>query len=108
LAQFWELYSIAALGATCDLPQGAILEGRSSFHDGDGMRVPGRVTESDSEMMWAYNPREPWEPGEYFLLVHPTIEDLAGNQLDRLFDETENTEPKDAAEAPARLRFRIR
>lgn len=39
-----------------------------------------------AERTWTATPREPWRAGEYHVVIDCRIEDLAGNNIERLFD----------------------
>jgi hypothetical protein len=51
-----------------------------------GRAVGGRVMVSQQETVWEYVPDGPWTAGSYVVVVDTAIEDLAGNQIGRLFD----------------------
>ncbi len=51
----------------------------------EGKLVRGQVW-SDG-WQWTFRPDQPWAEGAYRVAVDPRIEDLAGNRLDRLFDQ---------------------
>lgn len=51
-----------------------------------GVPLQGRVAISDEERVWTFIPDEPWSAGDYTLAVDTDLEDLAGNNLRRLFD----------------------
>lgn len=46
----------------------------------------GRVEITDDEKEWRFIPFGEWKAGKYTVMVEPRLEDLAGNNLDRLFD----------------------
>lgn len=48
--------------------------------------VDGEVNLLQGETVWQLWPREPWRPGEYVLHVNASIEDLAGNRMNELFE----------------------
>ncbi len=52
-----------------------------------GTPVGGEVTVARGERAWSFAPSSPWAPGRYAISVDPDLEDLAGNSLERLFDE---------------------
>lgn len=54
--------------------------------DSAGARVDGASQVSDRETRWAFAPGQPWLRGAYALHVDTELEDLAGNNLKRLFD----------------------
>ncbi|HEX5432100.1 MAG TPA: Ig-like domain-containing protein [Bryobacteraceae bacterium] len=49
-------------------------------------KVVGKVTIGKQETEWSFAPAEPWEPGEYQLIVDTGLEDLAGNHIGQAFD----------------------
>lgn len=57
--------------------------------DDTGQQIFGSILVSEFETRWAMTPRRPWAPGQYQLLANPALEDLAGNRLDRIFDQVE-------------------
>jgi len=63
--------------------------------DAHEIAVEGRIDIAGGETQWRFTPLRPWRPGAYVIRVHPKLEDLAGNNLVRLFDE-------DLSEATAR------
>jgi hypothetical protein len=48
--------------------------------------IPGQARVEAGETRWAFTPGEPWEPGEYALMVLSVLEDLAGNRIGRAFE----------------------
>ena len=57
--------------------------------------VTGRVDITNSETVWLYRPEAAWRVGQYRVAAHPTLEDLAGNRLDGVFDRSADQGPKD-------------
>ena len=55
--------------------------------DENKKRVAGKTEISNSEKTWVFHPKNKWEAGKYYLMVSNKIEDLAGNNLKRLFDQ---------------------
>lgn len=49
--------------------------------------VGGELQVMENETVLNFYPSIPWKKGNYTIEVHPSIEDLAGNRLNRLFDE---------------------
>ena len=49
--------------------------------------VAGRIEIAADETQWLFRPRQPWHAGDYAVLVNATLEDRAGNNFQRLFDE---------------------
>lgn len=54
--------------------------------DREGARLEGAIELSDHERRWTFIPRKPWRAGEHTLVAATTIEDLAGNNIDKPFD----------------------
>jgi hypothetical protein len=72
-------------------------------HLADGQRAMGIL-----ERSWQFVPASSWQEGEYTIEVELRLEDLAGNNLTRLFDR-DLTKPGHAnlSEAPIKLHFVI-
>lgn len=49
-------------------------------------QLAGDVHIVDGEMCWKFEPRDPWVPGRYTLLVSKNLEDPCGNSLGRPFE----------------------
>ena len=54
--------------------------------DSQGDFVEGSVRVDGNETRWQFTPRERWRAGDYSLSVDTTLEDLAGNRIDRPFE----------------------
>lgn len=77
--------------------------------DDAGRPVRGDVTLADLERTWTFVPDAPWTPGRYAIVVEPTIEDLAGNNVGKLFDVDLVEAPTNPAEfRPTTLPFQPR
>jgi hypothetical protein len=48
--------------------------------------VNGTVSVDRGETQWRFAPSQPWKPGDYQLSIDTSLEDLAGNRIDRPFD----------------------
>jgi hypothetical protein len=46
----------------------------------DGERLAGVATLGDGETTWRFVPAAPWRAGTYAVVVHPRLEDVAGNR----------------------------
>lgn len=55
--------------------------------DGLGHKVNGKFELQQNESTVAFTPDVEWKDGDYTLYINPLLEDLAGNNLNRLFDE---------------------
>lgn len=47
----------------------------------DGKRVSGRISLADAEQTWRFRPDGAWRTGSYAIVVHPDLEDPAGNRV---------------------------
>ena len=64
----------------------ALLERSLVVRDSAGKPIGGRSIVSTGETGWLFVPRYAWRAGRYTLEVDTDLEDLAGNNLRRLFD----------------------
>lgn len=49
--------------------------------------VKGEITLEENEKIWSFTPDQEWESGFYKIGISTRLEDLAGNNLNRLFEE---------------------
>jgi hypothetical protein len=54
--------------------------------DAEGQRLPGRITVSDEETRWRFQPEKPWAAGAYQIVAATTLEDRSGNSIERPFE----------------------
>lgn len=54
--------------------------------DSTGTGVEGKVTIQNAERRWMFKPSASWRAGKYTIVVDDTLEDLAGNSIEKLFD----------------------
>jgi hypothetical protein len=54
--------------------------------DAGGTRVPGSVALAEGDSVWTFIPAQPWVTGDDSLRVGGALEDLAGNNVVRVFD----------------------
>lgn len=54
--------------------------------DGSGRILDGEVTLAEAETEWRFRPSTPWRAGEHRLRAGTLLEDLAGNQLGKVFE----------------------
>ncbi|MEM7012983.1 MAG: hypothetical protein AAF585_16040, partial [Verrucomicrobiota bacterium] len=52
----------------------------------DGKPLSAKVDVDEGERSWFIEPAKPWAAGEHFLKIDGTLEDLAGNTPQRVFD----------------------
>ena len=70
--------------------------------------VDGTVSLERDETRWTYIPDEPWKVGEHHLDIDPTLEDVAGNRTDHVFDLDMSEAPSQPiATAISSLPFRV-
>lgn len=65
----------------------ALLRGMLTVRTDRGQEVAGAVQVGEEERSWSFVPSALWKPGRYVIQVDTGLEDLAGNNLRRLFDE---------------------
>ena len=51
-----------------------------------GGAPPGKVSLEDQERRWTFTPDNVWRRGRYQLIIHTTLEDLAGNNIGKPFE----------------------
>jgi len=80
--------------------------------DPDGERVPGSVALAEGDSAWTFTPKHPWLAGDYSLRVGGALEDLAGNNVARVFDVDRRVDSvgvdRDVAGATRTVRVRVR
>ncbi len=87
----------------------ALLEDMLLVYDERSQLVAGQVEISAAETQWLFRPREPWHRGHQIVLVSTKLEDRAGNNLRRLFDEEASASVSPSSSAPSiELPFEIR
>ena len=72
--------------------------------DDRGQRVTGAAVLAEGEREWRFTPLADWTSEPYTLVIDSRIEDLAGNNLARLFDVDLKTAPNGRSDL-LRLRF---
>ncbi len=98
----WRVVAPASATAAVELvlPEAvdrALLERLPYVERADGQPVPGTVRVGDDERRWSFRPQRPWDQGTYRLRVPRALEDLAGNTVDRRFEEPP---PSTASDGP--------
>ena len=66
----------------------------------DGARVDGSPTLVAGERAWRFQPARPWRVGHYEVVVHPLLEDVAGNRACTPFEVADLSDKPCAIEAP--------
>src|SRR5205814_4899660 len=54
--------------------------------DAGSTDMDGDITLANDERLWKFQPAQPWSAGQFSLLVDTTLEDSAGNNLQRPFE----------------------
>jgi hypothetical protein len=67
-----------------------------------GESVPGLIKIEAGETRWLFEPRDPWQAGEYQLVALSILEDVAGNRIGRAF-EVDQFERMDRTPEPERF-----
>jgi hypothetical protein len=63
-----------------------LLERLVRVTDAAGREVAGTVAVADEETRWRFTPAQPWQAGDYRLVIGTALEDLAGNRIGRPFE----------------------
>jgi hypothetical protein len=94
-----------ALGESLDF---ALLQRLIRVVDARGVRLNGSISLAEGERSWRFVPDEAWTAGSHYVEVDHRLEDLAGNNLHRLFDAdlTQTRRPVDNPTSVVRLGFR--
>lgn len=77
----------------------ALLQHTITVWGGPDQRISGRVEIHQNQTEWHFYPDSPWTSGDYRIMIDAKLEDLAGNNLNRLFDvdlriQKQKTAPK--------------
>ena len=64
----------------------AMLQHVIRVSDANNRLQDGSITVDQHETSWIFSPTKPWTAGRYRLLIDPTLEDCAGNSLERPFE----------------------
>ena len=98
--------SIDAVAVTFSEPLDFPLARRAlTVVNADGQRVPGTVEVAEQERQWRFVPFEPWTTAPYSVLVDRRLEDLAGNNLTRLFDADLSHHAPEPVDCPVQVKF---
>ncbi len=64
----------------------ALLQRMIKIIDKENITILGEISIIDKERKWYFTPDHNWNKGDYFIIVDVNLEDLAGNNLRRVFD----------------------
>ena len=85
----------------------ALLDSGVGVFEDENRQLLGESQTLDSERQWSFVPQFPWHSGSYAIRLSVRMEDLAGNNLKRLFDQSIIDQKKEQQELYA-LEFIIR
>lgn len=86
----------------------ALLHTMITILDGHDNVVTGELKVEGQETEWSFTPAKLWTRGKYRLKVHWELEDLAGNNLERLFEVNLKNPTRLAFVGPRYIEFEIR
>jgi len=92
--------SMAPLTLTLDAAVSASGARLIALRGPDGERVEGHATLTAGEHAWLFRPAQAWRPGHYDVVVHPLLEDVAGDRACAPFEVAELSEQPCAVDAP--------
>lgn len=79
--------------------------------DATGSAVPGSVQLGANDSVWVFTPQREWKPGAHVLRVGGALEDVAGNNIVRVFDVDRRLDSvgvdREVAGASRSVHFRI-
>lgn len=64
----------------------ALLQRMIKIIDKSKSPIMGEITTLEEERIWYFKPEDSWNKGDYFIDIDVNLEDLAGNNLRRVFD----------------------
>jgi hypothetical protein len=88
----------------------ALAERVLTVTDEGGHAVSGAMAIEDGDRRWSFTPATPWRRGRYQVVVQPTLEDLAGNNVGKPFEVElpQDGGPRKSEQLPAvRLPFEV-
>ena len=80
-----------------DAPIDAMDANLVALEGAEGRRVAGVAGLTHGEAAWRFTPARPWSAGAYRLVVHPELEDPAGNRVAQAFEHASGPDPAPAA-----------
>lgn len=90
----------APLRLVLDAPLDASSARLIALRGPDGDRVDGSPTLIAGEQAWRFRPGRPWRAGHYEVVVHPLLEDVAGNRACTPFEAAGLSEQPCVIDAP--------
>jgi len=86
----------------------ALLQNLITIEDANGRDISGGVQISKNETQWSFTPTSQWTSGDFRVRVDWELEDLAGNNLLRLFEMDVADANAPVFEGPRYLRFHLK
>lgn len=83
----------------------ALLNSRIVILNEKNEAIEGRIELKNQESHWVFYPERAWLPGVYTLRLSTRLEDLAGNNLRRVFDRDLTIQSEEKQDSPAFLDF---
>lgn len=79
------------LSVRLDAPISASAQALIAVADPAGRRVAGSASLSDGDAVWRFVPARAWSAGAHQLVIHPELEDAAGNRSCAAFEERQQS-----------------
>jgi len=70
--------------------------------------IEGEISLKNNEKSWVFSPKNKWQKGHYRIIIDPSMEDIAGNNLLRPFDRDLYKQSDLTAVNPTELTFTVR
>ncbi len=77
------------------------------LYDTENKLMDGRLTVSEKETGLSFIPSAPWKKGRHYILIQSRLEDLAGNNLKRLFDRDISVVRQEPGPDSVEIRFEV-
>lgn len=85
----------------------ALLRRLIQIKNSKGMILDGEIEIYNNEKSWEFHPIDHWISGNYYIQIDSDLEDLAGNNLNRLFDSELDKDSIDFSEK-VEIKFTVR
>jgi hypothetical protein len=74
------------------------------INDSEGKSIKGTTKTDYEESFFTFTPDEPWEQGNHTISVESLLEDLAGNNINRLFDQNIKAQSPNKKQLPVHVK----
>lgn len=81
-------YTCSPLKITFDTPIDAGAQELLAVVDSQNRKVAGKSELGIGEKQWTFTPEESWKNEEYHIVIHPLLEDTAGNTVNNPFEHS--------------------